>query len=89
MGPFFGASSIMPSITSLGQENVEASGLLHSDQNEAQHREHTTHHDVVDASNLIAEVVDLDATLFLYLHLVRASLYEALDHRCLGGKVVN
>jgi hypothetical protein len=49
-----------------------------------------THQDAVDAPNLIVEVVDLEATHSLYLHLVRASLYEALDHLCSGGeKVVN
>jgi hypothetical protein len=44
---------------------------------------------VVDALNLIAEVMDLEATLSICLHLVRASFYEALDHLCSGGRVVN
>ena len=46
-------------------------------------------HDAVDALNLIAKVMDLEATLSLCLHLVRASLCEELDHLLSGGKVVN
>jgi hypothetical protein len=74
---------------SLNQESVEALGLLHSDQCEAQHQEHMNHQDAVDASNLIAEVVDLKATVSLCLYLVRVPHSEALDHLCSGGKVVN
>jgi hypothetical protein len=48
-----------------------------------------THHNAVNASNLIAKVVDLEATLSLCLHLVKASLCEALDHLCSSGNVFN
>jgi hypothetical protein len=73
----------------LGQKSVEASNPIHGDQCEAQHREYTTHHYSVYASDLIAEVVDLEAALTLGLHLMRASLCKALDHLCSGREVVN
>jgi hypothetical protein len=47
------------------------------------------HHYAIDASDLIAEVVDLEATLSLYLHLLRSPLYKVLNHLCSGKEVVN
>jgi hypothetical protein len=75
--------------SSLGQKSVEASSSVHSDHCEAQHRKYMAHHYTVDASDLIAEVVYLEATFALNLHLMRASLCKTCDHLCSGWKVVN
>jgi hypothetical protein len=64
----------------LGQESIEASSGIHGDQHEAQHREYTAHHHSIYTSDLITEVVDLEAALTLGLHLMKASLSKACDH---------
>jgi hypothetical protein len=70
----------------LGQESIEASSPIHGDQREAQHCEYTAHHYSIYTSDLITEVLDLEA---LGLHLIRVSLYKARDHLYLGREVVN
>jgi hypothetical protein len=47
------------------------------------------HHHSVYASDLINEVVDLEAALALDLHLMRVSLCNACDHLGSGWEVVN
>jgi hypothetical protein len=58
----------------LGHESIKASSPIHGDQREAQYREYVVHHHLVDVSDLIVEVVYLNAALALGLHLMRVSL---------------
>jgi hypothetical protein len=73
----------------LSQESVEAWSPIHGDQREAQHREYMAYHHSVYTSDVIIEVMVLEAAFTLGLHLMRVFLHKGRNHFCSGREVVN